>query len=486
MIFTTPQFVLFAVLFFAGYSVLRGRARKVWLLAASYFFYGSWNAKFLLLIIGSSLLDYYIGAAIYATPSGSAAGAKRRRRLIMVSLVGNLGVLAIFKYFNFFASSVVGLLSALGLSVSPVVLDVLLPVGISFYTFQTLTYSIDIYRGTLAPTRSMLDFCLYVAFFPQLVAGPIERAHHLLPQMSVLERRINWSGMGLIALGAFKKAVIADHMAALVATAYANPADAWAGALWIATYAFAAQIYCDFSGYSDIAVGLGRLLGIEVVQNFRSPYSADGPSDFWRRWHISLSSWLRDYLYIPLGGNRGSRLFTWRNLMLTMLLGGLWHGAAWNFVLWGAFHGVLLIVLRPVESFELAKDAPLALQTSLRFARRIVFFHVTCIGWALFRAQTFSDCFAICKKLLGFEGFDFARWGRAIVLSGEGKYLAFMMLVVAALVLFQNITRSDSKALVAKLWSAPSAVRFVVVVVLLVATMLLSLEKPPPFIYFQF
>jgi D-alanyl-lipoteichoic acid acyltransferase DltB (MBOAT superfamily) len=485
MIFTTPQFVLFVIIFLAIYAQLDGRSRKIFLLIASYLFYASWNAKFLILIVGSSLLDFYVGAAMARSDD-----ARRRRRLLLLSLVGNLGALSFFKYFNFFVESALALLNAAGLRADPATLEIVLPVGISFYTFQTLTYSIDIYRRKLQPTDSLLDFCLYVAFFPQLVAGPIERAGHLLPQLAYAVRRPIPGGWTLVAIGVFKKVVIADNMAALVALTYASPEQSYPLALWVGTYAFAIQIYCDFSGYSDIAVGLARLMGIDLVQNFRSPYAADGPSDFWRRWHISLSSWLRDYLYIPLGGNRGSRIATLRNLALTMLLGGLWHGAAWNFALWGLFHGLLLILLRPVSVAKVralaAYGASSAVALPLALARRLVFFHLVCLGWALFRAESLADCWTIWVRMLDPRGWQWSDWQAHVQSSGEGPYVAFMMACAAGLVIAQNLFRDDSKALADRIGRLPRFLVALVICALLVASTLLAPEQAPPFIYFQF
>ncbi|MBU1432490.1 MBOAT family protein, partial [Myxococcota bacterium] len=393
------------------------------------------------------------------------------------------------KYFNFFIDSAITGLAALGFKAHAPTLSIILPVGISFYTFQTMSYTIDIYRRKLAPTPKLLDFALYVAFFPQLVAGPIERAAHLLPQLVNLDdRKADLSGWGLIALGVFKKAVIADNVAALVEMTYTQPQDVYAPALWLGTYAFAIQIYCDFSGYSDIAVGLGRLLGLDIVQNFKAPYAAEGPSDFWRRWHISLSSWLRDYLYIALGGNRGGWFYVRRNLMLTMLLGGLWHGAAWNFVLWGAWHGLLLIALRPRIFSDLRAwmDRRWWSRWGGLILRRFAFFHLVMISWALFRAASLKDSLIVVGKLIDFTAWDLSGWLQAVSASGEGRYLAMMAGGMAALVLLQNLWPVGSHRLVALLWRAPAPLRFVVIVALLYSAALLSPEKPPPFIYFQF
>jgi D-alanyl-lipoteichoic acid acyltransferase DltB (MBOAT superfamily) len=335
----------------------------------------------------------------------------------------------------------------------------------------------------LAPASTLRDFLLYVAFFPQLVAGPIERAEHLLPQLADLRRPPLAGGWTLIALGAFKKAVIADRMAPLVAAAYADPSTAYGPALWLGTYAFAAQIYCDFSGYSDIAVGIARLLGIELTQNFRSPYAADDPSDFWQRWHISLSSWLRDYLYIPLGGNRGGAGRTARNLALTMLLGGLWHGAAWNFVLWGAYHGALLLLFRApiVQRWTRWAGFP-----PIILLRRICMFHIVCLSWVLFRAETLSACGALWSRMLDFGGWELGAWFGELGASGEARYLALMFAVIVAIVALQNALRADSKALATALERAPAPARLAVIVALFVGAVLLCPETPPPFIYFQF
>ena len=484
MIFTTPEFVLFFVLFFGVYAAFPGRWRKGFLLAASYLFYGSWNAKFLLLIVGSTLLDFYVGSALR-----TATESVRRKRLVTLSVCGNLGVLGIFKYFDFFVGSAAALMQAVGLRVDLPVLQVILPVGISFYTFQTMSYTLDIYRGKLEPTESLLDFALFVAFFPQLVAGPIERAAHLLPQIVGLSgRRSDLSGWGFLAIGAFKKVVIADQMAKLVEVTYASPGDVYGPALWIGTYAFAIQIYCDFSGYSDIAVGLGRLLGLDIVQNFKAPYGADGPRDFWRRWHISLSSWLRDYLYIPLGGNRGGWLRVRWNLMATMLLGGLWHGAAWNFVLWGGFHGLLLTVFRPAWLGRIAErlSRPLIGRVMVTLVRRVLFFHLVCISWALFRAQSLTDSLTVVRKLVDVRQWRWDHWLGEVHASGEGRYLLFMGGVAVLIVVAQNVVRVGSDSLVARLWRLPLPLRFVLIVALFYACVLLSPERPPPFIYFQF
>jgi alginate O-acetyltransferase complex protein AlgI len=483
MSFTSPAFIVFFLLFFWLWPGLRGRPRQLFLLGASYLFYASWSAPLLLLLVGSTLLDFSVARAI-----GGSEDPERRRRLLAVSIVGNLGVLGFFKYYGFFVESAAAGLHALGLDVGTSTLSIVLPVGISFYTFQTLGYTIDVHRRHLAPCTSLLDFALYVAYFPQLVAGPIERAGHLVPQLQRLADpqppRAELSGWGLIALGAFKKVVIADNLAPLVDGVYADPSHALAPALWLATYAFAFQIYCDFSGYSDIAVGVARLMGVSLMQNFRAPYTALGPAELWQRWHVSLSTWLRDYLYVPLGGNRRGPWRTARNLLLTMLLGGLWHGAAWHFVLWGGYHGLLLVIFRPAAWTALYQRLPLRPLVDL--VRWLVFFHLVCLGWALFRAPTLHDCGVVLGKLLDPRGWQLGAWLGEVQASGEGRMLALLGLVMLALLLAQRAARNGSEVWVARLWRLPAPLRFVVVVVLFYACVLLAPEAPQPFIYFQF
>ncbi|MFC1453529.1 MBOAT family O-acyltransferase, partial [Verrucomicrobiota bacterium] len=344
MLFNTVQFFVFFAVVLALYAALGHRWQNRLLLAASYVFYGSWDWRFLCLIFASTVLDYFCGIAIH----GSRGGLKRKLFLAF-SVAGNLSLLGVFKYFDFFAYNLQRLLTLCGLDIDMPYLRVVLPVGISFYTFQTMSYTIDIYRGRLEPTRRFPDFALFVAFFPQLVAGPIERASRLLPQI-LNARKLTaarfYEGGYLILWGLFKKVFVADNLATIVDPVFALDGSPGGGQVLVALYAFAFQIYCDFSGYSDIARGVGKCLGFDIMLNFRLPYFARNPRDFWQRWHISLSSWLRDYLYIPLGGNRRGSARTYANLAIVMLLGGLWHGAAGTFILWGGYHGFLLIAHR--------------------------------------------------------------------------------------------------------------------------------------------
>ncbi|MFD3191552.1 MBOAT family O-acyltransferase [Sedimentitalea sp. HM32M-2] len=399
MLFTELTFWLFFAIVAGLYVLLPHKAQNRMLLVASYVFYGAWDWRFLSLILLSTLVDYAVGLRM-ATETRQ----DRRRQLLGVSLAVNLGMLGVFKYLGFFVDSFQALLAGAGYAADPFMLSIVLPVGISFYTFQTLSYTIDIYRREMEPCRDALDFALFVAFFPQLVAGPIERAKNLLPNIAA-PRVLSWEALGrgavLCLLGLIKKIVIADAIAPSVDAVYASPDPTRADVI-LATWLFAIQIYCDFSGYTDIARGVAKMLGFRLMRNFAQPYFAIDPQEFWRRWHISLSSWLRDYLYISLGGNKGGPRKTYRNLMATMTLGGLWHGAAWNFVLWGLYQGALLAVHRVLagthkRSGEGARRSPLA--WAGRVLVMALFFQVVCYGWLLFRATSFAQIVDFTQRL---------------------------------------------------------------------------------------
>lgn len=395
MSFVSFEFLVLFTTVFAVYWNSSRRTQNVVLLAASYLFYGWWDWRFLSLIAGSTLLDYAVGRLL------ERASGRGRRILLAVSVVANLSLLGFFKYFGFFTESFSELLQSAGLGAWADVptLEIILPVGISFYTFQTLSYTIDVYRGRLAASRSLVEFALYVSFFPQLVAGPIERASHFLPQIQC-DRSLTWDrvsrGGFLILFGLFKKVGVADGVAPFVDRVFAD-SGAHGGEVLAAVYLFAFQIYADFSGYSDIARGVSKFLGFDLMVNFRVPYFSGNPSEFWRRWHISLSSWLRDYLYIPLGGNRRGSVRTYRNLLATMLLGGLWHGAAWNFVLWGAYQGALLCGFRLLGGERGGDSEPPLWQRLLKAA---IFFQLVCFGWLLFRCDSLVACFDFGVRVL--------------------------------------------------------------------------------------
>lgn len=400
MLFNSYEFAVFFAVVYCLY-LLANHERQNWLLlAASYYFYGSWDWRFLSLIICSTLIDFFCGQKIAASNIRGV-----RKRFLAISVICNLSFLGFFKYFNFFAESFQVLLNGMGLTVNPVLLNIILPVGISFYTFQTMSYTIDIYRGQLQPTRNLRDFALFVAFFPQLVAGPIERAKRLLPQVTT-PRKLGFDqffeGVFLIYWGLFQKVFVADNLAKIVDPVYAESGVQNGALVLIATYAFAFQIFCDFAGYSNIARGVSKCLGFDIMVNFKLPYFAKNPSDFWRRWHISLSSWLRDYLYIPLGGNRNGTWRTYKNLMLTMLLGGLWHGAGWTFVVWGAYQGLLLVGHRLMVS--LIAWMPVQVE---RFQNKLselfkilIFFQLVCIGWVFFRAQSLEQALDLLESIV--------------------------------------------------------------------------------------
>lgn len=360
---------------------------------ASYVFYGWWDWRFCGLLLLSSLVDYICALKIDRTRR-PALSPSRRKMILAVSLITNLSILGFFKYYDFFADSLVRLAFSIGLEFSLPALKIILPVGISFYTFQSMSYTIDVYRGKLRSTKDVIDLMLYVSLFTQLVAGPIERGIHLLPQI-LKPRQVNpenfSSGVQLAFIGLFKKIVIADNMAVLVNSVF-RTADPLGAEVILGTYAFALQIYCDFSGYTDIARGTARMLGFDICLNFRLPYLATTPNDFWQRWHISLSSWLRDYLYIPLGGNRKGRMTTLRNLLITMFLGGLWHGASWHFVVWGLYHGILLIIFRIFIPPRKARLLTYETQRGIKFWISVfLFFQLTCFGWLLFRVENLGQ-----------------------------------------------------------------------------------------------
>jgi len=387
MVFTSLHFVAFFAVVYAAYRALPHRGQNVLLLAASYYFYGSWDWRFLSLLLGSTVVDFLVGRYL-----GRERDRRRRRLALVLSLVFNLGMLGFFKYFEFFEQSLVSLGALAGWHFDPFTLDVVLPIGISFYTFMTISYVIDVYRGDIQPTTHLLDFALFVAYFPHLVAGPILRASLLLPQIArprTITRGQVTGGLWLIGWGCFQKMYVADNLAPLVDTVFGASATPSGADVLVAVWAFAFQIYGDFAGYSNIARGVSRMMGIELSVNFLFPYFVRSPQAFWRHWHISLSTWLRDYLYIPLGGSRFGSWKTHRNLIITMALGGLWHGAAWTFVVWGLYQGAALVAARLIGRW--AARAGVALKDGLTIPNvllGILMFHVTCYGWLIFRADS--------------------------------------------------------------------------------------------------
>ena len=382
MIFTSIDFLLFLAIAFAFCWIVRSkRAVNAFLLVASYVFYGYVHPWFCILLAASTVVDFLCGLGMAARPG-------RKKQFLVISMISNLGILGAFKYFNFFAENVYAISEVLGLSLHPVTFQVFLPAGISFYTFQTMSYTIDVYRGHMEARRNFLDFAVFVAMFPQLVAGPIERAIEFLPQ---IERRRRWdtdlflSAWPLIVWGYFKKLVVADNVAVYVDKIFMLKEPAWP-LLVVGALGFAVQIYADFSAYTDIARGVARLLGFQLMVNFNAPYLAVSPSDFWRRWHISFSSWIRDYLYIPLGGSRGALTRYALTLLIAMGLSGLWHGAQWHFVMWGLYHGVLIFVYHLLGLFGRWRPTGLW-RTALAW---FSMFTLTVVGWLIFRASSMS------------------------------------------------------------------------------------------------
>ncbi|KGJ91710.1 MBOAT family O-acyltransferase [Colwellia psychrerythraea] len=396
MIFNTPIFFWFFCIFilFYGFAFLKQPPKIYLLLVSSLVFYGAWNYSFIPLLVGSGIADYFIAQAIF-----NSSGQRNKKRWLILSLVINLGILATFKYADFAIESVADLLSVLGYQASFTTLSWVLPVGISFYTFQSMSYTIDVYRGDMKPRKGLVEFVAALSFFPQLVAGPILRAKHILPQMHAISMP-KWleakHGFLLITVGLIKKTG-ADILAIPADKAFAAQESLSTLEMWTGVLAFAGQIYGDFSGYTDMAIGLAILLGFNIPLNFRVPYFAKSPVDFWRRWHISLSSWLKDYLYISLGGNRNNNRT--RNVFLTMLLGGLWHGAAWTFVAWGAFHGAIITLTHYLANLKIFDRFNNSNTLVVSFFKWAITFYLILIGWVFFRATDINSAITIIGNL---------------------------------------------------------------------------------------
>ena len=401
MLFNSLHFILFFPLAVAGYFATPRPRRWLWLVASSYYFYMCWKPEFVLLIICSTLVDYFAALAMEKTSDSN-----HRKRLLVLSLTVNLGLLAAFKYLGFFTQTLEQAFSAFNILADLPTFKAMLPVGISFYTFQTLSYIFEVYRGNIKAERRLGYFAAYVAFWPQLVAGPIERPDRLLPQLHAehhlsLERLR--SGLSIMLWGFFQKLVIADRLAVYVDAVYAHPeTDFGAATLWLATYGFAFQIYCDFSGYSLIAIGAARVMGIDLMTNFRRPYWSRSIGEFWRRWHISLSSWFKDYVYIPMGGSRVPRWKHARNLMVTFAISGLWHGAGWTFVVWGALHGTLVAAGSLCKGLRSRLATALGLRTDSfpwALAQCFVAFHLVVVSWVFFRAEHIEQAFSLLHRM---------------------------------------------------------------------------------------
>jgi D-alanyl-lipoteichoic acid acyltransferase DltB (MBOAT superfamily) len=466
MLFPTMAFaIFFLIVYFVAWSLERENfRRKVFLLGASWVFYGWWDWRFVGLLIFSALFNWFVADRLHQTRS-----TLKRKWLIALVVLVNLTILGFFKYYDFFLAQLGEALKLAGWERDLPLMQIILPVGVSFFTFQAISYVVDVHRGVCKPARSVLDVMLMMSFFPHLVAGPIVRARDLLPQFDrtpKLTREMATHGILLIVWGLFKKTVIASELAAgIVDPVFFDPKSFGALDLLGATYGYAVQIYCDFSAYSDMAIGLAALLGYRFPRNFDQPYRASSLQDFWRRWHMSLSSWLRDYLYIPLGGSRGGMLKACRNLMITMLLGGLWHGASWTFVAWGALHGGVLCLER------LWKAAGRAVLPTVFGV--IVTFHIVCLSWILFRSEDFPQALDFVVGLL--------RWNMPMTMVTP--FLLFMITLGLAI---HALPPRLIEAVSVRAQRIPSLAFGVIVALLMLVIEAMRPEGIAPFIYYQF
>ena len=474
MVFNSVIFLVFFILFFQFYWLINNRlpvlCRNIFIILSSYLFYGWWDWRFLSLIFISSLSDYAIGLSLAHTQNKSG-----RKLLLILSLVINLGILGFFKYFNFFVSSLQELLQVFSLPVHIKTLSIILPVGISFYTFQTLSYTIDIFNRKIQPTRDTVSFFAFVSFFPQLVAGPIERAGHLLPQFfGKKEFSYNFcvQGLRLILWGLFKKIVIADNLG-ILADALFDTHQSVSGVTTLAgSLFFAFQIYADFSGYSDIAIGLSRMLGFDLMKNFKTPYFSPTFGEFWRRWHISLSTWFRDYLYIPLGGNRKSAFRNQLNIIVTFLLSGLWHGANITFLIWGGLHGIALILEKWLKG-----------KWNRLFYAPLVFMVVTLL-WIPFRAENYNHFIVLSKSIFQFGSYSITTLYQTISNFSNIRFVVLSLVLVGFLSIEYHLRSDDFNEWIQK---KPGFTRFTLYYAIVLLILLLgNFNVKPYFIYFQF
>ncbi|MEP6927799.1 MAG: MBOAT family O-acyltransferase [Ginsengibacter sp.] len=495
MVFNSYTFIVFfLVILFLHNLPFSWKVKKINLLLASYIFYAAWNPPFILLLWLATIVDYFVGRALYTQPNKH-----KRKLLLIVSLCGNLGMLCFFKYGGFLLDNFVNLVNTFGINYHPAKPNIILPAGISFYTFTTLCYTIDMYKRRSEPVKSMLDFALFVTFFPHLVAGPIVRPPQLVPQFETPHKatqRQMMQGLFLISLGLFMKVVLADSMLSSPAnTIFNSQAPLATLDAWMGVFAFSGQIFCDFAGYSTCAIGVASCLGFVLPENFLYPYAAIGFSDFWRRWHITLSAWLRDYLYIPLGGNRKGKFRTYINLMITMLLGGLWHGANWTFVVWGALHGFYLWLEKMIQDFRKPRlkirseniqkpamvvqgfMAPRFLKKvqSSNFLLALLTFFMINVTWVFFRSPDFTSAWRMLTSM-----FSHVKNGTVLLPTLS---IIKVSVIIVGIVIFHWIMRNTRVLIVANkmpwwllglLWSA------------MLLLLILSQESSSSFIYFQF
>ncbi len=492
MIFNSLEFALFFPLFFVIYSLLYTNLKKqnLIILVASYLFYGWWDWRFLTLIMASTLVDFIIGLEI-----AKASHEKKRKKLLLISIFFNLGLLAFFKYYNFFIDNLISSFSFLGIKLQTRSLNIILPIGISFYTFQTMSYTIDIYKKKIKPVTAIISFAAFVSFFPQLVAGPIERATNLLPQFQkkrILKYEQVADGLKLVVWGLFKKVVIADRLAILVNNVYGSPNEYNGVCLVIATIFFAFQIYLDFSGYSDIAIGAAETLGFKLMNNFNRPYFSKSVSEFWKRWHISLSSWFRDYVYIPLGGNKCSKKRLYLNLIITFTLSGLWHGANWTYIIWGALNGAYLIssiwVSNIKSQFIVESEDKKRLSNITKLCKISTTFILICLSWIFFRARTVHEALYIISNL-------HTGWAETIrkIISGSIPGMNFGLgakefVISCLLLLFILIVHllQRSKPLRETVKNLPTYPRWIFYYSAVLSIIYLGAYGENQFIYFQF
>jgi len=482
MLFNSIDFAVFLPIAFTIFWILNRYAglvaRNFFLLIASYIFYGWWDYRFLSLIVLSTLVDYFVGRYM-----GKVVDTKLRKRLLWLSVSFNLGLLGFFKYYNFFVDSLVDSFSLFGIKLGQVwTLEILLPVGISFYTFQTMSYTLDIYRKKLKPTNDFISFAAYVAFFPQLVAGPIERAAHLLPQL-MKKSKFTYGqasdGLKLILWGLFKKMVIADSLAPIVDDIFSNYSEYSAPTLIMGAIFFGFQIYGDFSGYSDIAIGTSKLFGVELMSNFKFPYFSRNIGEFWRRWHISLSLWFRDYLYIPLGGSKNGKIQALINIFIIFLVSGLWHGANWTFVFWGLFNAILFVPSFLMGSNrKYADKGTAAFGTPIKdYLQMVLTFTLVTFGWIFFRSSSLQEAFK-------YIGGIFAKWNYEPYFHPHGYRLIDYFLIVGIFVCYEFLISDNER----KPFNFKSRIVRFIVYTLVVFGILLFYDDgvDRSFIYFQF
>ena len=480
MLFNSLEFIVFFPIVVAAYFAINPKFRWILLLIASYYFYMCWNYKYIILIIFSTVIDYIAARGMYASQKKSI-----KKIYLFGSLISNLGLLFFFKYFNFFGENINALFDQWNIFYHVPVYDFLLPVGISFYTFQTLSYTIDVYRESREPEYHFGKFALYVAFFPQLVAGPIERSSRLLPQFHqvfTFEYERIKNGIILMTWGFFKKVVIADRLSEYVNLVYNNPHDYGGFQNLIATFFFGSQIYCDFSGYSDIAIGSAMILGYDLMTNFRRPYLSISIREFWSRWHISLSTWFRDYLYIPLGGNRVVKWRWYYNLFITFLISGLWHGANWTFVVWGALHGIYLVlaIITLKNRQQLAEKLGLTRFKGLHHVINLTWtFILVYLAWIFFRANSIGDAFLIIQNILNVSTYDLSV---QLFHFTSDFYLAFGLI---GILIFVEVLQ-EKYHLVETLKIQPTFVKWMLFLVVIAFIIVLGKWDESDFLYFQF